>query len=149
MEVAVILGLSTHHRACRDGRLGDHLVRDGPLEFGVLEVANALLLDAVTDADVDALRSQHAVDLFQHLLGVGAGAVTAKNRVESALVDDGIEGTVLVLELAHIHLLVDECGEALLVLLGHLLHDGEGDVDVANVLVPILKHLLGEACNTR
>ena len=117
------------------------MVRHCPIEGAILEVANTLVIDSVTDADVDTVGGQHAVDLSQHLGCVGARAISAKDRVEGALVKDGVKNGVLVLELTDVHLFVDEGRVAVLVQLGHLLHDGERDVDVADVLVAILVHL--------
>jgi hypothetical protein len=86
------------------------------------------------------------MDLCQHLNCIRAGAITTEDGVKCALVDDGIKGTVLVLKHTHIHLLVHKSWKTLFVCLSHLLYDCEGDVDIVYMLVPILKHFLGETC---
>ena len=146
MEVAVLVLLSADDTGGRDGGLGDQVVRDLPLEVGGLEVAETLIGDTVRDADVDAVGGEYTVDLGKHRSGVGTRAVTTEDGVEGALVDDSIEGAILVLQLTHIHLLVNKGRVAVLVHLSHLLHDGEGDIDVRDVGVAILEHLLRQAC---
>ena len=146
MEVAVLVLLSADDTGGRDGGLGDQVVRDLPLEVGGLEVAETLIGDTVRDADVDAVGGEHTVDLGKHRSSVGTRAVTTEDGVEGALVDDSIEGAILVLQLTHIHLLVNKGRVAVLVHLSHLLHDGEGDIDVRDVGVAILEHLLRQAC---
>lgn len=123
------------------------MVRNGPVEVAALEVVHALLLDAVGNADVDSVGGEHAMDLRQHLSCIGARAIAAQNRVERALVDNCVERAILILKLAHVHLFVDHAWVALFVLFGHLLLDGERDVNIAQVLVPVVKHLLREACS--
>lgn len=146
MEVALLVLLGRDHARGRDGWLGHEVMRHSPVEVTVLEVAHALVLHTVRDTDVDAVGGENTVNLGQHLGCVGAGAVSTEDGVECALVNDGIEGSLSVLKLAHVHLLVDQGGESFFVRLGHLLHNGEGDVDVVDVLVTILKHFLGEPC---
>ena len=145
VEVAVVALLRADDGRGRDGRLGHEMVRNRPVEVAALEVVHALLLHAVGDADVDAVGREHAMDLREHLRGVGAGAITAQNRVERALVDHGVECAVLILQLPDVHLLVDHAWVALFVHFGHLLLHSERDVNVAQILVTILKHLLREA----
>jgi hypothetical protein len=144
VEVAVLVLLGRHHARGGDGGLGYEVVRDSPVKIAVLEVVHALLLHTVGHADVHAVGGQNTVDLGEHLNCVGAGAISTEDGVEGALVDDGVESTVLVLKLAHVHLLVHERWVALLVSLSHLLHHGERDVNVVHMLVSILKHFLGE-----
>jgi len=85
------------------------------------------------------------MDLREHLLGVGAGAITTEDGVKGSLVDDTVEASILILELTNVHLLVHHGGNGLLILLSHLLDNGEGYIDVGDVLeVVLLVHLLGE-----
>ena len=79
VEVAVVLLLGADNRRGRDGWLRNQMVRYLPLEVGGLEVADTLLRGAVGDADVDTVGGEHAVNLSQHLSGVGARAVTAQD----------------------------------------------------------------------
>ena len=72
MEVAVLVLLRAHNRRCRDGWLGNQVVRNRPVEVAALEVLHALLLHAVGDADVDAVGGEDTVDLGEHLGGVRA-----------------------------------------------------------------------------
>ena len=118
------------------------MVRNCPVEFAALEVLHALLLHAVGDADVHAVGSEYTMNFWEHLSRVWAWTVSAKNRVEGALVDNCVKRSILVSQLAHIHLLVDEGWVALFVLLCHLLLHDERDVNVADALVTILAHLL-------
>ena len=85
------------------------------------------------------------MDLREHLLGVGAGAITTEDGVKGSLVDDTVEASILILELTNVHLLVNHGGNGLLILLSHLLDNGEGYIDVGDVLeVVLLVHLLRE-----
>ena len=56
VEVLVISLLGGHDCRGRDGGLSHHVVGNSPVEFFLLEVGHARLLDAVRDADVDAAR---------------------------------------------------------------------------------------------
>lgn len=149
VEVAVLVLLGRDHAGSRDGWLGDQVVRHSPVEVTVLEVAHPLVLHTVRDADVHAVGVEHAVDLCEHLGRVGSRAIAAEDGVEGALVDDGIKGVLAELQLPHVHLLVDERGETLLVRLSHLLDHSERDVNVSDVLVAILVHFLGETCRQK
>ena len=60
------------NRGLRHGQAGD-----APLELSLLEEGITLLLDAVRNANEDAVGVEHAVDLRKHLLGVGACTFTA------------------------------------------------------------------------
>ncbi len=125
------------------------MVGDCPIEVAMLEVANTLVIDTITDTDVDTTWCKHSVDLCEHLSCIRSRAISAKNAIKGTLVDDGIECTILVLKLAHVHLFVDKGAVAVLVGLSHLLDHGERDVDVADVLVAILVHLLGKTYRQR
>ena len=85
------------------------------------------------------------MDLRQHLRRVWTRAVSAQNRVKRALVDHCVERAILVLQLAHVHLFVDHAWVALFVHFRHLLLDGERDVNIAKILIAIVKHLLRQA----
>ena len=118
------------------------MVRDMPFESTVLEVVHALRHNTVGDTDVDSVRCQDTLNLREHLFCVGARAVAAQDRVESALVNHSIESSIWETDITYIHLLVSESGVTLFVRLRHLLNHSEGDIDICDVLVAILKHLL-------
>ena len=117
-----------------------------PLESTVLEVVHALGHHSVRNTDINSVWCEDALDLREHLLCIGTRAITAQDRVEGALVDHRIEGAIWETDIADVHLLVGESGVTLFVHLCHLLYHGEGDVDIGDVLVAILKHLLRQTC---
>lgn len=82
------------------------------------------------------------MNLVQHLLCVGAATITAKNRVESALVNNSVKSFVrnLGAHLAHVHLFVSERGVLFAIEILHLLDDGEGNVNICDVLVALVEH---------
>ena len=55
VEVLVISGLGCNDCGGGDGWLGNHVVRNGPIKFLLLEVGHTGLLDTVGDADVDTV----------------------------------------------------------------------------------------------
>ena len=55
VEVLVVSGLGCNDSGGRDGWLGYHVVRNGPIEFLLLEVGHTRLFDTVGDADVDTV----------------------------------------------------------------------------------------------
>lgn len=65
--------------------------------------------------------------------------------VEGALVDDCVEGVLREFHGAHVHLYILEVGPLLLVEFVHGLDGGLRDVDVGDVLVAVVEHLLAEA----
>ena len=82
------------------------------------------------------------MNFVKHLLSVGAAAITAKNRVKSALVNNSVESFVrnLGAHLTYVHLFVRERRVLFAIEILHLLDDSEGDVNVSDVLVAFIKH---------
>lgn len=144
VEVLFVLVLVGHHCGGGDGGLGNLVLEDSPVKLWFLEVAHSLVGQTVADSDVHAGGGEHSVDFAQHLVCVGAGAISAEDGVEGSLVNYSIESSIFILEGAHVHLLEGQVGDLFLVHLLHLLDHGERDVYVGDVLVPILIHLFAQ-----
>ena len=69
------------------------------------------------------------IDIREHLVGVGARAITAENGVECAPVDYGIKSAIIILQSPHVHLLECEVRDYHLAQLLHLLDDRDRDVN--------------------
>ena len=123
-------------------RLGNFMLEDCPVVVWFLEVAHSLFRQTVSNANVHASWWQYSIDLFKHKFSVRARSVSAKNWVKGSLINDSIEGSIIVLETTNVHLLERQVGDLLLVHLLHLFHYCEADVNVCYVLVPIFVHFL-------
>jgi len=121
------------------------VVEHSPGEITLLEVLQSRVLDTVRHTDVHSVVAEHAVNLTEHLVGVRAGTVTAENGVESSLINDSLKGAVIVVHAADVHLL--EGHGRILVLTEFLLalDDRHRQIDVLDVRVAIVSHLLGES----
>ena len=144
VEVLIIILLaSLYDCGRRDRRLGHFLSEYRPIVLLLAEVRQPIFRDAVSYANVNAIRGQHAVHLVEHRLAVRARVVTAEDGIEAGLIDDGVEHAILTLETAGVHLLESYLWDLFFVVLLHLLNNRERDVDIGDLLVPILKHVLG------
>ena len=149
VEVLVVSGLGCNDSRGGDGWLGDHVVRNGPIELLLLEVGHAGLLYAVGDADVDTVGWETTVDFSKHLVSVRSGSITAKDGVEGALVNDCIKSTVFITKRSHVHLFVRHVGVLVFVELLHLLDHSEWNVDVGDVGVAVVIHLFRKTCKMK
>ena len=83
------------------------------------------------------------MDFIQHLVTVRTSVVaTTEDRVKASFINDCIKSAVLKLQTLRVHLLIRHLRNLLFVMLLHLLDNSEGDIDVRDLLVTILKHLL-------
>jgi len=80
------------------------------------------------------------MNFVEHLFSIWPTSVTTKDGIERAFVNDSIEHSIFKAHLTNVHLLVSKCWILLTVQVLHLFDDGERDVHVCNVLVPLIKH---------
>lgn len=118
------------------------MVQHCPIVLLLVEVVHARFLNTIGDADVDTVGREDSMNFIQHLLCIWAATVTAKNRVESSLVNNSIESLVrnLGAHLSDVHLFIGECWVLFSVKILHLFYNSEGDVNVSDVLVAFVKH---------
>lgn len=124
------------------------MVWDLPVKVCGLEVAYTLLWSSIGNDNIDTVRAQDSVNFRKHCSCIRARSVTTKNWIERPLVNYRVKCGIAVLQLAHIHLLIDEWRVAFLVHLRHLLDNSERDIDICNVLVTIFVHFFRKACKT-
>ena len=145
MVVRFDLSLCIGHGDSCEIRLGHFEMRNGPFKATLCEESLSFSQGAVANTNENTVGCEHSVDLTEHLLRVNSCQFSAQDRVIGTFVNDRVEESVLVLQLAHIHLLVRDHGVLFLVVLCHVLDHTERDVDVVDVLVALLKHLLAHA----
>mmetsp|Transcript_31258 Transcript_31258/g.35697 ORF Transcript_31258/g.35697 Transcript_31258/m.35697 type:complete len:200 (-) Transcript_31258:5-604(-) len=142
MEVLGVLIFAGNNRTRADGRLGNFMGVQLPIKSVVSEVVLSLVWNSVRNAHVHAGRREDSVDFIERLFAVRPASISAEDRVESSFINHAVEGSLFELETSHVHLLVNHVGAFLFVLLRHGLDDSEGNIDIGDVLVAFLVHLL-------
>ena len=96
-----------------------------PVKSIISEIRLSRIWDSVGDTDEDACWGQNPVNLIEGLLTVGPTAISAKNGVESTLVDNSVEGALVKLEAPDVHLLVTHIWAFSLIFFSHCLYYSE------------------------
>jgi hypothetical protein len=127
-----------------DSGLGDLTDLHSPVVFRLLKVRQSVLTLPIRHNEVDSLRPQHPINLRDHLIGIGRGPLPTEHRIQSAFINHRIERVLREVHSLHVHLQILEVRAFILILLHHGLGDGRGDVDISDVLVALVEHLLGQ-----
>lgn len=145
MKVLLVFVLIGHHCGGWYGWLCYFVLEHGPVELGLVEVTEALVRQPIAYAYVHTCGWQYSVYLTQHLISIWPWTITTENWVEGAFINDSIEGAIIILQTAYIHLFKWQIWYLFFVHFLHLLDNCEWNIYVCYVLVAVLIHLLTQS----
>ena len=145
VKVVFVELLCTDKWRWHDGGLWYRSMLDYPFVLTILEVGHAMTRNTSWNTDISAGRCEYAVNFIKHCLRVWGRAITAKNRIETCFIYHTVESTILILQLAHVHLFIEETWVCFSIQIAHHFDDGVGDINVGNMPITILEHLLSKA----
>ena len=145
VKVVLIELLCTDKWRWHDWWLGYSSMLDYPFVLTILEVRHPMTRNTSWNTDISAGRCEYAMNFIKHCLRVWGRTIATENRIETCFIYHTVESTILILQLAHIHLFIEETWVCFPILIAHHFDDGVGDIDAGNMPITILEHFLCKA----
>ena len=104
VEILFILVFMSNYSWCWNCWFSNFMRSISPVKFLFLEVTESLFWKTIRNTNIDSCWGKNSINFTKHLISIGSWSISTKHRVKSSLINNSIEGSVLILQATNIHL---------------------------------------------